>query len=60
MDPTTYQATGSIVLNWEGSNDAVIEIPGLFDEPYPVKDAISMVNAAQQPAQKRSAGCNLQ
>lgn len=43
MDPTTYQATGSIVLNWEGSNDAVIEIPGLFDEPYPVKDAISMV-----------------
>lgn len=44
MDPTTtFQATGSIVLNWEGSNDAVIEIPGLFDEPYPVKDAISMV-----------------
>lgn len=43
MDPTTYQATGSIVLNWKGSNDAVIEIPGLFDEPYPVKDAISMV-----------------
>ena len=41
MDSTTYQATGSIVLNWEGSNDAVIEIPGLFDEPYPVKDAIS-------------------
>lgn len=41
MDPT--QATGSIVLNWEGSNDAVIEIPGLFDEPYPVKDAISTV-----------------
>lgn len=36
-------STGSIVLNWEGSNDAVIEIPGLFDEPYPVKDAISMV-----------------
>ena len=34
---------GSIVLNWEGSNDAVIEIPGLFDEPYPVKDAIKMV-----------------
>ena len=43
MDPTTYQATGSIVLNWKGSDDAVIEIPGLFDEPYPVKDAISMV-----------------
>ena len=36
-------STGSIVLNWECSNDAVIEIPGLFDEPYPVKDAISMV-----------------
>ena len=36
-------STGSIVLNWDGSNDAVIEIPGLFDEPYPVKDAISMV-----------------
>lgn len=36
-------STGSIVLNWEGSNDAVIEIPGLFDEPYPVKDAIKMV-----------------
>ena len=35
--------TGSVVLNWEGSNDAVIEIPGLFDEPYPVKNAISMV-----------------
>lgn len=35
-------STGSIVLNWEGSNDAVIEIPGLFDEPYPVKDAIKM------------------
>ena len=34
--------TGSVVLNWEGSNDAVIEIPGLFDEPYPVKDAIKM------------------
>lgn len=32
--------TGSVVLNWEGSDDAVITIPGLFDEPYPVKDAI--------------------
>ena len=21
MDPTTYQPTGSVVLNWEGSND---------------------------------------
>ena len=43
MDPTTYQATGSIVLKWEGSDDAVITIPGLLDEPYPVKNAISMV-----------------
>ena len=41
MDPTTYQPTGSVVLKWEGSDDAVIE--GVFDEPYPVKDAISMV-----------------
>lgn len=36
-------STGSVVLKWEGSDDAAIEIPGLFDEPYPVKDAISMV-----------------
>ena len=35
-------STGSVVLKWEGSDDAVIEIPGLFDEPYPVKDAIKM------------------
>ena len=34
---------GSVVLNWEGSDDAVIELPGIFDEPYPVKNAISMV-----------------
>lgn len=33
--------TGSVVLNWEGSNDATITIPG-FDDPYPVKDAIKM------------------
>lgn len=33
-------STGSIVLNWKGSDDAVIEIPGIFDEPYSVKDAI--------------------
>ena len=43
MDPTTYQPTGSVVLKWEGSDDAAIELPGVFDEPYPVKDAISMV-----------------
>ena len=36
-------STGSVVLNWEGSDDAVIELPGIFDEPYPVKNAISMV-----------------
>ena len=36
-------STGSVVLNWEGSDDAVITIPGLLDEPYPVKNAISMV-----------------
>lgn len=34
--------TGSVVLKWKGSDDAVIEIPGLFDKPYPVKDAITM------------------
>ena len=34
--------TGSVVLNWEGSEDATITIPGLIEEPYPVKDAISM------------------
>ena len=36
MDPPT----GSVVLKWEGSDDAVIDIPGVFDEPYSVKDAI--------------------
>ena len=35
-------STGSVVLNWEGTDDAVITIPGLLDEPYPVKNAISM------------------
>ena len=34
--------TGSVVLKWEGSEDATITIPGLIEEPYPVKDAISM------------------
>ena len=34
--------TGSVVLNWEGSDDATITIPGLIDDPYPVKDAIKM------------------
>ena len=42
MDPTTYKPTGSVVLKWEGSDDAVIDIPGVFDEPYSVKDAITM------------------
>ena len=35
-------STGSVVLKWEGSDDATITIPGLMDEPYPVKDAIKM------------------
>lgn len=35
-------STGSVVLKWEGSDDAVITIPGILDEPYPVKDAIKM------------------
>lgn len=35
-------STGSVVLNWEGSNDATITIPGLMDEPYPIKNAIKM------------------
>ena len=34
--------TGSVVLNWEGSEDATITIPGLINDPYPVKDAIKM------------------
>ena len=35
--------TGSVVLKWEGSDDAVITIPSPdFNEPYPVKDAIKM------------------
>lgn len=34
--------TGSVVLKWEGSEDATITIPGLIDDPYPIKDAISM------------------
>lgn len=35
-------STGSVVLNWEGSNDATITIPGFIDDPYPVKNAIKM------------------
>ncbi len=35
-------STGSVVLKWKGSDDAVITIPGILDEPYPVKDAIKM------------------
>lgn len=34
-------STGSVVLKWEGSDDATITIPGPdSNEPYPVKDAI--------------------
>lgn len=36
-------STGSVVLKWEGSDDAVITIPGSdSNEPWPVKDAIKM------------------
>ena len=31
-------STGSVVLNWEGSNDATI----MMDKPYPIKNAIKM------------------
>lgn len=35
--------TGSVVLNWEGSDDAAITIPGFNeDKPYPIKHAIKM------------------
>lgn len=35
--------TGSVVLNWEGSNDATITIPGFNeDKPYLIKYAINM------------------
>lgn len=37
-----HTGTGSVVLKWEGSEDATITIPGLIDAPYPIKDAISM------------------
>ena len=36
-------STGSVVLKWEGSDDAVITIPGSdSNEPWPVKNAIKM------------------
>ena len=35
-------STGSVVLKWEGSDDATITIQGFIDDPYPVKDAIKM------------------
>ena len=42
MDPTTYLPTGSVVLKWEGSDDAAITIPDFNEgKPYPIKDAIS-------------------
>lgn len=35
--------TGSVVLKWEGSDDAAITIPGFNeDKPYPIKHAIEM------------------
>ena len=36
-------STGSVVLKWEGSDDAAITIPGFNeDKPYPIKHAIKM------------------
>lgn len=36
-------STGSVVLKWEGSDDAAITIPGFNeDKPYPIKYAIKM------------------
>lgn len=35
-------STGSVVLKWEGSDDAAITIPGYEDKPYPIKYAIKM------------------
>ena len=36
-------STGSVVLKWEGSDDAAITIPGFNeDKPYPIKHAIEM------------------
>lgn len=36
-------STGSVVLKWEGSDDAAITIPGSdSNKPWPVKDAIEM------------------
>lgn len=37
-------STGSVVLKWEGSDDATITIPGFIDAPYPVKDAIKKMD----------------
>lgn len=35
------KSTGSVVLKWEGSDDAAITIPGFNeDKPYPIKHAI--------------------
>lgn len=35
-------STGSVVLKWEGSDDAAITIPGSNDKPYLIKYAIKM------------------
>lgn len=42
FDADGNSTTGSVVLKWEGSDDATITIPGFIDDPYPVKDAIKM------------------
>ncbi len=39
------KSTGSVVLKWEGSDDAAITIPGFNeDKPYPIKHAIEMAS----------------
>lgn len=43
IDPTTYLMKSSLVVNWEGDESATIDIPGVFDEPYAIKDAMTML-----------------
>lgn len=48
-------STGSVVLKWEGSDDAAITIPGFKeDKPYPIKYAIKMVPMMLLNTQLRS------
>lgn len=44
------KSTGSVVLKWEGSDDAAITIPGFNeDKPYPIKHAIEMAPMLLNP-----------